>query len=51
MEFLRHPEYDRLLMGSPLRRRGVCTVIGAALFVVLARIFHEVGSAQPCKAA
>jgi protease PrsW len=36
VEFLRHPEYDRLLMGSPLRRRGLCIVIGAALFVVLA---------------
>jgi protease PrsW len=29
------PAYDRLLMGSPLRRRGVCLVITAALLVVL----------------
>lgn len=29
-------EYDRLLHGSPLRRRGACLAIGAALLVVLA---------------
>src|SRR5262245_43299062 len=28
--------YDRLLMGSPLRRRGVCLVISATLALVLA---------------
>jgi RsiW-degrading membrane proteinase PrsW (M82 family) len=28
--------YDRLLHGSPLRRRGACIAIGAALLVVLA---------------
>jgi hypothetical protein len=26
-----HPDYDRLLLGSPLRRRGVCIAICAAL--------------------
>jgi protease PrsW len=31
-----HPNYDPLLIGSPLRRRGVCIVISAALLVVLA---------------
>jgi protease PrsW len=31
-----HPEYDRLLMGSPLRRRGVCLAVGAVLLVLLA---------------
>ncbi len=30
-----HPAYDRLLMGSPLRRRGICMAIGAALLAVL----------------
>ncbi|MGH8729046.1 MAG: PrsW family intramembrane metalloprotease [Burkholderiales bacterium] len=35
MEFLGRPEYDHLLIGSPLRRRGVCIVVGAVLFVVL----------------
>jgi RsiW-degrading membrane proteinase PrsW (M82 family) len=30
-----HPDYDRLLMGSPLRRSGVCLVICAVLLVVL----------------
>jgi protease PrsW len=29
------PDYDRLLMGSPLRRRGVCLVICGALLTVL----------------
>jgi RsiW-degrading membrane proteinase PrsW (M82 family) len=33
---LSRPEYDRLLHGSPLRRRGLCLAIGAALLVVLA---------------
>jgi RsiW-degrading membrane proteinase PrsW (M82 family) len=33
---LAHPAYDRLLHGSPLRRRGACVAIGAALLVVLA---------------
>jgi len=28
--------YDRLLMGSPLRRRGVCLVVSATLLLVLA---------------
>ncbi|HSD54318.1 MAG TPA: PrsW family intramembrane metalloprotease [Burkholderiales bacterium] len=36
MSPLSHPDYDRLLMGSPLRRRGACLAIGAALVVVLA---------------
>jgi hypothetical protein len=31
-----HPGYDRLLMGSPLRRSGVCLVICTALLVLLA---------------
>jgi protease PrsW len=30
-----HPDTDRLLMGSPLRRSGVCLVICAVLLVVL----------------
>jgi protease PrsW len=30
-----HPDYNRLLMGSPLRRRGVCIAICAALLAVL----------------
>jgi RsiW-degrading membrane proteinase PrsW (M82 family) len=30
-----HFESDRLLAGSPLRRRGACIAIGATLFVVL----------------
>ena len=34
-----HPSYDRLLMGSPLRRSGVCLVICAALLVLLALAF------------
>ena len=33
---LPHSGYDRLLMGSPLRRPGICMAIGAALLVVLA---------------
>lgn len=32
---LSHPDYDRLLMGSPLRRPGVCVAIGVALLAVL----------------
>ena len=32
---LSDPDYDRLLMGSPLRRRGVCLVVGALLLGVL----------------
>ena len=30
------PAYDRLLYGSPLRRRGPCLSIGAALLAILA---------------
>jgi RsiW-degrading membrane proteinase PrsW (M82 family) len=33
---LPHPASDRLLAGSPLRRRGACLAIGAALLVILA---------------
>jgi RsiW-degrading membrane proteinase PrsW (M82 family) len=33
---LSHPDYDRLLMGSPLRRRGACLAVGTALVVILA---------------
>jgi RsiW-degrading membrane proteinase PrsW (M82 family) len=29
------PQLDRLLHGSPLRRRGACLVVGAALLVIL----------------
>ena len=36
MSTLAHSNYDRLVMGSPLRRRGVCMVIGAVLLVLLA---------------
>src|SRR5438034_9679144 len=32
---LSHPDYDRLLMGSPLRRPGVCVTSGVALLAVL----------------
>ena len=32
---LSHPDYDRLLMGSPLRRPGVCVAIGVTLLAVL----------------
>ena len=35
MALLSHSNYDRLLMGSPLRRPGVCVAIGGALFAVL----------------
>ena len=31
-----HADYDRLLMGSPLRRSGVCLVVCAVLLLVLA---------------
>ncbi len=30
-----HPDYDRLLMGSPLRRKGVCIAICVALLAAL----------------
>jgi hypothetical protein len=33
---LTHPRYDHLLMGSPLRRRGVCKLLSAALVALLA---------------
>src|SRR5262245_3747248 len=33
---LTDPYYDPLLMGSPLRQRGVCKVISAALLALLA---------------
>ena len=33
---LSHPAYDRLLYGSPLRRRGACLAIGAVLLAILA---------------
>src|SRR5262245_845162 len=36
MTLLSYPNYDRLLMGSPLRRRVVCIVISAALLAVVA---------------
>ena len=36
MTVVSHPGYDRLLMGSPLRRSGVCLVICTALLVLLA---------------
>jgi RsiW-degrading membrane proteinase PrsW (M82 family) len=36
VRILRRAKYDRLLMGSPLRRRGACVAIGAALAVALA---------------
>ena len=32
---LRHSDYDRLLLGSPLRRRGACIAIGAVLLAML----------------
>ena len=35
MTSVSRPDYDRLLMGSPLRRRGVCLVICVALLTVL----------------
>jgi protease PrsW len=31
-----HSGYDRLLMGSPLRRRGICLAVSATLLLVLA---------------
>jgi protease PrsW len=31
-----HPAYDRLLTGSPLRRRGVCLIVCGALVLLLA---------------
>ncbi|HXV07243.1 MAG TPA: PrsW family intramembrane metalloprotease [Burkholderiales bacterium] len=36
MERRKHPAYDRLLMGSPLRRRSVAVLVGATLLVLLA---------------
>ncbi|HEY7758796.1 MAG TPA: PrsW family intramembrane metalloprotease [Burkholderiales bacterium] len=36
MGSLKHPEYDRLLMGSPLRRRSISMLVGTVLFVLLA---------------
>jgi RsiW-degrading membrane proteinase PrsW (M82 family) len=33
---LSHPDYDRLLYGSPLRRRGACLAIGVVLLAILA---------------
>jgi protease PrsW len=44
MTLLSRPNYDRLLMGSPLRRPGVCILISAALLAVLvfATIIHLV---------
>ena len=33
---LSHPDYDRLLYGSPLRRRGACLAISAVLLAILA---------------
>jgi protease PrsW len=51
MTLLSRPDYDRLLMGSPLRRRGVCILISAALLAVLvfATIIHLIllGSMRP----
>jgi RsiW-degrading membrane proteinase PrsW (M82 family) len=42
MTLLSRPDYDRLLIGSPLRNRRVCQVICAALFtvVVFAALVH-----------
>jgi protease PrsW len=42
MSLLSRPNYDRLLMGSPLRRPGVCILFSAALLAVLvfATIIH-----------
>jgi protease PrsW len=42
MTLLSRPDYDRLLMGSPLRRPGVCILFSAALLAVLvfATIIH-----------
>jgi RsiW-degrading membrane proteinase PrsW (M82 family) len=36
VDTLGHTGYDRLLLGSPLRRRGACIAIGAVLAAVLA---------------
>ena len=36
MASVSHPDSDRLLMGSPLRRSGVCRVICAVLLALLA---------------
>jgi protease PrsW len=51
MTLLSRPDYDRLLMGSPLRRPGLCIVISAALLAVLvfATIIHLIllGSMRP----
>ena len=35
MDFLHHPNYDALLSGSPLRRRGVCVAVSAGLLALL----------------
>ena len=35
MTSVSHPDYDRLLMGSPLRRRAVCIVLCVALLAAL----------------
>jgi len=46
-----HSDYDRLLMGSPLRRPGACVAIGGALLLVLlvATAIHLglIGSMRP----
>lgn len=39
MVALTHPAYDRLLTGSPLRRRGVCMVISGVLLPIIAFAF------------
>jgi RsiW-degrading membrane proteinase PrsW (M82 family) len=48
---LAHADYDRLLLGSPLRRPGPCVAIGGALLVVLfvAAAIHLglIGSMRP----
>jgi hypothetical protein len=36
MTVVSHPGYDRLLMGSPLRRSGVCLVLCSVLLSLLA---------------
>ena len=42
MTSVSHPDYDRLLIGSPLRRRHVCIVICAVLMgaLSLAALIH-----------
>ena len=35
MALLSHRDYDPLLLGSPLRRRGPCVAIGVTLLVLL----------------